>query len=855
MKLKRFLKRFITLALAMILSLSAFACSKGGDGDGESISDVEFWSCYSTLKVFQDKTDMYEQDKQPAVINLNIARGEKEAAQLIMTNIGDAKTYEIEVSDLISGDNVIPKDNVVVFHEKYIWVVGSEFYTDEAYYPDCLVPYDNVKSVGENVIKENSNQGLYVRFDLPTDQPVGQYTGNLKISISGGEQVIPITLNVLNAYVTDTTHSLSIFNTAWYLSRGELDTTEAMFDNYIDMLTEYRCGTQTLIMNNYGKDEDIQHYAERACEYVKKENSICFGVPKSISEYYDYELDGEIFTGGQYVYHPLPIYKMYKALAYEGLKQNVDVFSKCIQIGYDEPNGTDQWKIEYSSQVVRKMKDKVIAELQNDASIQNIELRDKLCASLDKVPHVVTLDKVADTVSWELGVNEDFVYCPYFSSCGSESARDMYRIEEDNQLWWYGCCSPDYPYPTYHTDDTLISSRVVSWMQYEYDVIGNLYWSTDYYTSGNTSEVDKTGYLEDYYENAVRSTRTNGEGYLVYPGKKYGVEGPLPSLRLESIRDGMEEYELMYYLEKIYESVNARTGKSFDVNSIINSLGKTMYNGTKVYTTDAVFATARENLLTICDLAQSKANLLVTDMNEGIGYMDFEVYCNDGYTPTYNVGEITNTETLNGGKLYTVRVSIGTASHFNVSVEIDGKTYTVGNKLPSTATVYDASYLKDKIKQFNNNTPATISQENDVFGYDKALKIDFTERAWNLATIHALKFVDDKTLGKINASTDKLVLRLYNSSSEDRTFFMNVEYKDDEGIYNENQYVLKPGENMITLANLSGVKWSKRGKITSLRLMFGGLADANIKDVVYSGKFICEANADIYLIDMSIYNV
>jgi len=36
--------------------------------------------------------------------------------------------------------------------------------------------------------------------------------------------------------------------------------------------------------------------------------------------------------------------------------------------------------------------------------------------------------------------------------------------------------------------------------------------------------------------------RYNGEGYLLYPGSEAGIFGPVPSLRLKALRDGLEDY-------------------------------------------------------------------------------------------------------------------------------------------------------------------------------------------------------------------------------------------------------------------------------------------------------------------------
>jgi hypothetical protein len=45
----------------------------------------------------------------------------------------------------------------------------------------------------------------------------------------------------------------------------------------------------------------------------------------------------------------------------------------------------------------------------------------------------------------------------------------------------------------------------------------------------------------------------NGDGMLIYPGKN----GPLPSIRLKMIRDGLEDYEYLTLLKKVSDKVSA----------------------------------------------------------------------------------------------------------------------------------------------------------------------------------------------------------------------------------------------------------------------------------------------------------
>jgi Domain of unknown function (DUF4091) len=45
--------------------------------------------------------------------------------------------------------------------------------------------------------------------------------------------------------------------------------------------------------------------------------------------------------------------------------------------------------------------------------------------------------------------------------------------------------------------------------------------------------------------------RWNGDGALFYPGEDAGIEGPVESIRLKCLRDGMEDYEYLALWEQL----------------------------------------------------------------------------------------------------------------------------------------------------------------------------------------------------------------------------------------------------------------------------------------------------------------
>ena len=69
---------------------------------------------------------------------------------------------------------------------------------------------------------------------------------------------------------------------------------------------------------------------------------------------------------------------------------------------------------------------------------------------------------------------------------------------------------------------------------------------------GNDSQLSG----QDYYDEPLRFTGANGDGFLIYPGRVYGIEGPVSSLRMEAIKDSVEDFDLLYELENLVDQVN-----------------------------------------------------------------------------------------------------------------------------------------------------------------------------------------------------------------------------------------------------------------------------------------------------------
>jgi hypothetical protein len=137
----------------------------------------------------------------------------------------------------------------------------------------------------------------------------------------------------------------------------------------------------------------------------------------------------------------------------------------------------------------------------------------------------------------------------------SGSQRDSYNewlTHPGKQLWWYQSCDEyescqdgtpgpkSATWPVYTVDASPVRNRIFQWMAFLYKIHGELYFATDVWG-------------DDPWDHLYFAAG-NGSGALFYPGVTARIGGttpiPIPSIRLNLIRDGMEDYEYLFALAK-----------------------------------------------------------------------------------------------------------------------------------------------------------------------------------------------------------------------------------------------------------------------------------------------------------------
>jgi hypothetical protein len=106
------------------------------------------------------------------------------------------------------------------------------------------------------------------------------------------------------------------------------------------------------------------------------------------------------------------------------------------------------------------------------------------------------------------------------------------RKKAGDEIWTYTCCGPTGNYANRCIELPLIKTRLLHWINFRYGATGYLHWGFNYWNN-DSSPFEET-----------RFTWPGGDQWIAYPkdGKL------LSSIRLEAMRDGIGDHELLSML-------------------------------------------------------------------------------------------------------------------------------------------------------------------------------------------------------------------------------------------------------------------------------------------------------------------
>ena len=157
------------------------------------------------------------------------------------------------------------------------------------------------------------------------------------------------------------------------------------------------------------------------------------------------------------------------------------------------------------------------------------------------------------------------LWVPVLSHYDADDCRA--RQAAGDEVWWYVCCGPHAPYPNNFVDHPALNHRIRFWMMKKYGVTGSLYWTTTWWY-GKGHEL-RSPWTHPMSISPSGGTWGNGDGMLLYPacrepGDAPVLDGPVPSLRFEMLREGLEDREYFWLLEQGVTKLEAALKQASD---------------------------------------------------------------------------------------------------------------------------------------------------------------------------------------------------------------------------------------------------------------------------------------------------
>lgn len=754
---KKIIRSVCALCLGCVTFLGATACK---DTQGNvtlwGVDKVDIWEAPNTEKYRIDQAIPDGVSVNDVRLTASAAGNEYESVQLMLTAKSKVDFYDIAVSDLKKGEDIISRSNVEILVEKYIYVpVPTNSTFPVGWYPDAIIPMDAMLEQGENTIEKGNNQAILIRAYVPKDTPAGVYEGTVFLNVEGKVKEIPYALTVYGFNVPEEIHTKTAFN-LWstfseasdHLSKGHYYNDLELYTKYYNELLEYRVTASEI--PSYAGTDAVQ-YAEDLYNTLLDERVSAYNLPV---------MSVAVARNGQ-TYRLLDVNAMensLRAIVEKGLQEGKDLLEKAYLYvpTLDEPNYDKYWAVIESSLDFRDLKNR-LAEAYDFSAVPSME------ESLRNIPNLTTIIDISKISDLEGYVDTWVPIVHNWDDNAKKNFLEERALAGDN-IWWYTCVNPKNPYPSYHIDDNLISSRLLSWMQKANNVEGNLYWSVNFY-----AEVSGGLHLpRDFWENPMAYNGAAGDGYLFYPGTEYGIDGPIGTIRLESIRDGSEDYEYLYLLEELIDKAADKYSIALDLTDAVELLYDSLFTNVTPIVDSEMLKIAREEIAQmIMALQNDTVNPLITvdgfsAKNQSV---TLGIYCEEGTAVKVNGVAVTASPAVSGeGVRYTVTLPLPENQNYaDVTLTKNGETITVrkylGTRLQYVTDFSEAGLITsmpvgNACVELSSNTDAhyvtagegslkvTVKAKPDSTNIAEKMAFGFTNALVNLKNAVYMRYIE-----------------------------------------------------------------------------------------------------------------
>ncbi len=666
--------------------------NSGDNGGNKSqTSNHEVWSTYSTVKVTKNQkpeTFVYYDKLDPAV-EIEMMKGEVEGSQIVITADGDISSYYLTTADLKDGKgHTFSKSNISVYVQKYIYCPTdydsrNANITKGDWVPDMLLPIEIAKEYGENKVSAGENQGITIEAETTSATYPGVYTGNFVLNIDGKKQNIPVSIEVwdieYDAERSEYQSSFLIYETQ--LLQGEYESSDELANRYNEFLLKYNANGWIINKAQTSAKDIIEECESLAGDKNFNSLPIC-----------GYQLTGDYYLGSADA-QGIINFIVETAQLSSPERPYVEMLY-LYPLAFDEV-GIDEarWNVFVSKfrkggdwdQTRQIALERVKATAEYQAF--DADFKARVDEAILNIPAIATGGYQGDSMLNTVTV----AYCPNISQWDLLSSADRLKENADEMsngnLWTYTCIGPVYPYPTFHITDYNLGTRIGGWISKQNHVKGYLYYMVNMYQcDGGNSYM-----YCDPYETANRLDTCPGDGYLLYPGKKYGSAYPFATNRLAAYRDSVDDYDMLTLYEHLLKQKAEKYGIEIDFNDYVNDIYDSLTEGAQYYTDDSLVLIARRELAKRILAVKGELGIFVKQTKENaVIYAGVQ-------TLTIN-GERRNGSACGEGYKFEITNATGAEKSYNVTA--DGVSYEF--------TVYGARTVTFKNASASENSSASV---------------------------------------------------------------------------------------------------------------------------------------------------
>ena len=478
-------------------------------------------------KVWQDKA---MPEKAAKEIVLHTARGEYEAAQIAVSPKDDSigglratcsELKKKETGKTLSAAKVRYVDYVPIGKNTWQTPPDQLIVTAPAWIPDVLY------EVGYVPAWQNRTRPIWLTFNIASDAEAGTYTGEVTVYTNEEKSNVPVTIYVHNATVP-AKRSFKMTNWVFLDSMQRWNGCKPFDDRFWEFVSIYAenmaSHRQNMILTNL-----YRFYGSPALVEISADgNNLKFDFSK-----FDRWVD--IFKKAGFTYFEGSHIGWIDETIYCWFVADGKVVEENFRA--DTPEA-ERYLSQFLPALQTHLEQKGLIEVyyqhvRDEPGDAHKATYDKTRAMMRKyAPRIKTIEATHST-----NIEPPTIMVPLLSHFGEKY--DFYKQmqEKGNEVWFYAACGPNGSYANRFMDIALLKVRYTHWINFKYNVAGYLHWGYNFWPQ-------LSPYTDIHMTWAV-GPLPPGDSYVVYPTP----QGVLDSTRWETVRDGVEDYELFKLLQ------------------------------------------------------------------------------------------------------------------------------------------------------------------------------------------------------------------------------------------------------------------------------------------------------------------